>query len=973
MKQYRYVWFVSSIFLCFAISPLTQAQPIESDATLTPNNTVIQRQGNKYEITGGVEAGNNLFHSFREFSVPNGAIAYFNNSALIQNIISRVTGSSKSQIDGMIRANGAANLFLINPNGIMFGADAQLNIGGSFLASTATSFVFNNGTFSAIDPQAPPLLTLKAPIGLQYGANAGSIVNQSIVTNALDQIVGLEVAQGKSLSLVGGNVSLRDGGTITAPGGLIELGGLAEAGTVGLRVEGNELSFSFPENIALADVSLTNKAQVNVQASGGGSIIVNASNLSIDDDSQLLAGIGENQGSVGTQAGNITIDAAGAVSVADSEISNLVESGARGNGGNITLIADSLSMDDSLLQAVTIGQGNAGRVIIQAKGDVQLNGLTTVRSNVSGPITFDSEEENQAVGDSGGLNIQSRSLNVLDGAQLQVEVRSGGKGDAGDIQINVDDTVTIAREDKNEFPSAISSFVELNANGNGGKIFLTTGSLNMSDGGQIKADTFGEGNAGNIKVIARDSVSLSHGTSISSDVGGEGNRGIIEIKTRSLSLTGGGQIGATVLRKSNEALPAGRGEGGSIEINASDSVLISGFDEQGYPSGLLTSTEEGAEGRAGNITVNTDRFHIADGASVDARTDNSERGGDILINATIFEAVGGGQIQSNTRSSGNAGNLTVDAERIIISGSDPTYSERLDKFSSQVVTNAGPESGLVASSIGSGEAGRLTVTARSLLLDRQGKLSAQTESSDGGEIDLQNLDSLVLLGNSTITARAGERGNGGNINIETENLAVLENSRIRATAQQGRGGEIDIRTQGLFAPAGAISASSEVGIDGEVSINRPDIDPSKGVVALPDEVVAVEDLVVQGCGAPGRAVSKFIVTGRGGMPPSPSDVVTNNTVLVDLGMPSSNQITERDRAQIAVDRPAIASTNSLSSSEIVEAQGWITESSGKVVLTAQAPSANPYRSGINPADCRGSRYSTSSSFLWATDPDRARQ
>ena len=914
MKQYRYVWFVSSIFFSFAIPTLTQAQPIP-DATLTPNNTVVDPQGNEYEITGGVEAGNNLFHSFREFSVPNGAIAYFNNLASIQNIISRVTGRSPSQIDGMIRANGAANLFLINPNGIIFGADAQLNIGGSFLASTATSFVFDNGTFSAIDPQAPPLLTLKAPIGLQYGANAGSIVNQSTVTNALDQIVqivGLEVLRGKSLSLIGGNVSLLNGGTLTAPGGRIELGGLAEAGTVGLRVEGNELSFSFPD-VALADILLTNEAKVDVQSSGGGDIAVNARNLRIINESELLAGIGEGQGSADAQAGDITLKVTEEFILRNGEVSNNLEAEAAGTGGS--------------------------------------------------------------------LNIQARSLQLLDGAQVQTLTR--GRGDAGSITLRVDDNATIAGEIEKTFASGVFSSVEPGAKGDGGNISVQTDSLLLSEGGQLAADTAGTGDAGRIEVIARDSVSLSNSTKvnstqISSDVaeGAVGNGGIIAIQTRSLSLTGGGQIGAIVFREltteDGEFLPGGRGKGGSITINASDSVLISGFDEDGYSSGLLTSTEEGAKGQAGNITVNTDRFRIADGASVDARTENSSDGGEITINATTFEAVDGGQIQSNTSSSGDAGSLTIDAEQIIVSGSDPTYSDRLDKSKPGVVTNAGPESGLIASSSDSGEAGSLTVTARSLLLDRQGKLEAQTKFSDGGEIDLQISDFLVLLGNSTITARAGEQGNGGNIDIETENLVVLENSRILARAQQGRGGKIDIRTQGLFAPAGAISASSEVGIDGEVSINRPDIDPSKGVVALPDEVVAVEDLVVQGCGAPGRAVSKFIVTGRGGLPPSPSDVVTNNTVLVDLGMPSSGQITDRDRNQIAVDRPAIAKPHSFSS-EIEEAQGWITESSGKVVLTAQAPSVNPYRSGINPADCRDSKHSNASSFLWATYPDRARQ
>ena len=909
MKQYRYVWFVSSIFFSFAIPTLTQAQPIP-DATLTPNNTVVDPQGNEYEITGGVEAGNNLFHSFREFSVPDGAIAYFNNITSIQNIISRVTGRSPSQIDGMIRANGAANLFLINPNGIIFGADAQLNIGGSFLASTANSLVFDNGTFSAIDPQAPPLLTLKAPIGLQYGANAGSIVNQSTV--------GLEVLPGRTLSLVGGNVSLLDGGTLTAPGGRIELGGLAEPGTVGLRVEGNEISFSFPD-VALADILLTNRAKVDVRSSGGGSIAVNARNIDILE-SWLLAGIGEGQDSADAQAGDITLKATEEFILRNGKVSNNLEASAVGTGGS--------------------------------------------------------------------LNIQARLLKLLDGAQVQTLTE--GRGNAGNITLSVDDTAIIDGETKVAFPdgekatvpSGIFSSVEQGAKGDGGNISVQTDSLLLSEGGQLAADTAGTGDAGRIEVIARDSVSLSNSTNVNStqigsDVaeGAVGDGGFIAIKTRSLSLTGGGQIGAIVFRElPDENIPGGRGKGGNIQIEASDSISISGFDEQGYSSGLLTSTEEGAEGPAGNITVNTDRFYIADGASVDARTENPSDGGKIVINATTFEAVGGGQIQSNTStgSSGDAGSLTIDAEQIIVSGSDPTYRARLLSDFGENVTNAGPESGLVASSSGTGEAGSLTVTARSLLIDRQGKLSAQTESSDGGKINLQNLDSLVLLGNSTVTARAGEQGNGGNIDIETENLVVLENSRIRATADLGRGGEINIITQGLFAPAGAISASSEVGIDGEVSINRPDIDPSKGVVALPDEVVAVEDLVVQGCGAPGRAVSKFIVTGRGGLPPSPSDVVTNNTVLVDLGMPSSGQMTDRDQERIAVKRPAIAKPHSFSS-EIEEAQGWITESSGKVVLTAQAPSVNPYHSGINPADCRDSKHSNASSFLWATYPDRARQ
>ncbi|BAU65838.1 unknown protein [Stanieria sp. NIES-3757] len=197
MKQ---VWFsfplagtitIGSLF----VLPLASAQ-ISSDGTLP---TQINLQGKVWEITGGGEAGNNLFHSFKDFSVPTGNEAYFNNAPNVVNILNRVTGGNLSSIDGLLRANGSANLFLINPAGIIFGKNASLDIGGSFLSSTADGLLFDDGTeFSAVDTETPPILTINAPIGLNLRGN-----NSAIITNQGN----LNVT--KDLTLAGGNLDLQ--------------------------------------------------------------------------------------------------------------------------------------------------------------------------------------------------------------------------------------------------------------------------------------------------------------------------------------------------------------------------------------------------------------------------------------------------------------------------------------------------------------------------------------------------------------------------------------------------------------------------------------------------------------------------------------------------------------------------------------------------------------------------------------------
>ena len=312
------IWCKTSYLLAIILwfcSEKVGAQILPDDSL----NTQVNQNNGIAEITGGQTRGNNQFHSFQQFSLPSGNEAFFNNSNNIANIFSRVTGGNLSNIDGLIRANGGANLYLINPAGIIFGKNASLDIGGSFLGSTADSILFPDGVeFSANDPQAQPLLSINAPIGLNLGDNPGQIINRSVAGGLVENLefvrpkftieqtpIGLQVKPGNNLSLIGGDVRLENG-NIYAPSGKVELGGLEEAGIVSISENG---SLNFPEDKARSNLSLTNFQQlefgsiVNVAGEDGGSIKVHGRNLELSGRSFFFAGIKEASNTPNAQAG----------------------------------------------------------------------------------------------------------------------------------------------------------------------------------------------------------------------------------------------------------------------------------------------------------------------------------------------------------------------------------------------------------------------------------------------------------------------------------------------------------------------------------------------------------------------------------------------------------------------------------------------------------------------------------------------
>lgn len=311
------------------MSALFYTQPIAAqvipDATL-PVGERSQVTGNpNVQIDGGARRGGNLFHSFSQFSIPTGGSAYFNNAADVQNIFSRVTGGSISTIDGLIRANGTANLFLLNPNGILFGPNASLNIGGSFVATTANSINFADGfQYSATNPQTAPLLTVSVLVGLQMGANPGSISVQgngydlSVAVPFFSPIVrgsstaGLRVLAGQTLALIGGDIDIA-GATLTAEQGRIELGSVHRVNTGDHNSRWRKyIAFALPPapsgasgNVTVNTdrLSITNGAVVEVSNAGvgnAGTLRINANSIFLDTGGSITAATASGKGATST-------------------------------------------------------------------------------------------------------------------------------------------------------------------------------------------------------------------------------------------------------------------------------------------------------------------------------------------------------------------------------------------------------------------------------------------------------------------------------------------------------------------------------------------------------------------------------------------------------------------------------------------------------------------------------------------------
>ena len=945
--NYLPYWVVGCLPLCLlAVTNPTRAQIIP-DQTLSVNSAVTS-QGNTKVINGGTVAGSNLFHSFQEFSVATGESAYFNNSLNIQNIITRVTGKSISNIDGLLKADGNANLFLLNPNGIIFGRNYTLNIGGSFVASTASSIKFTDGgEFSAINPQSTSLLSITMPLGLQFPGMPASIINRS---------ANLQVSSGKTIALVGGDISLENG-KLAAPQGRVELGSVGGESLVSLHPTINGWSLGYDGINNFGNIQLLTESKVS--ADNGGDISIRAKDLTVTNGSAISANTSTtaNGGQVTIQANKVEVSGASANGQIFSTIA--ATSTGSGNSGNIEITTNRLiTKEGGDVSVKTVDSGKGGNLTVNASESIELIGAVSIpNTTIFSRSGFFAATE--GIGDGGNITINTPLLQVLDGARVSVSTRGAGKdgitgGKGGLLTVNAAMIDLSGTSADGRFISGLfalsgeerPNIKETDATGNGGNIKIETSQLNISNGAGLSAATLGVGKGGNITVQA-DTINIAGASTVSqkfstlaTDSHATGNSGDIKIDTKQLRVSDGADVSVTAF---------GAGRSGNLTVNATESIELIGASAIPNStifsrSGLFAATEGIKDG--GSLTVNTSLLIVKDGARISVSTRGKGengipggKGGNLIVNAKEIELSGIGKVQllrngqTETRTF-PSGLFALSGEiRPNIADNEATGAGGNLEINTDLLTvRDGAEVSVTAK--GAGIAGNLVTKANGIRL-QDGSIIGATVQGSGANITLEVRDSLQLRGNSQISTTAGENGDGGNIKITADTLAILENSSISADAGR-QGGNVQITTKGIFSLPNAITASSAQGaqFSGNVLINTPDIQPTQGLIAPPENFLSPENQVASACvSEKGQNRSQLIITGRGGLPPNPTEPLSSETVRVSSSkLPSDH--------------------NSITSVQLPQpATGWGVNNKGELILIANTATLPGQSSQIPAANC----------------------
>ncbi|MEG4012666.1 MULTISPECIES: S-layer family protein [unclassified Microcoleus] len=946
------------LFAFLLLFPSKTFAQIIPDNTLGPESsrTVADTINNlpSDRITGGAARGVNLFHSLREFNIREGRGAYFANPSGIANIFTRITGGNSSNILGTLGVLGNANLFLINPKGIVFGPNARLDLRGSFVGSTADSVVFDNGfEFSSTNPQTSPLLTVNIPIGLRFRDNPGTIVNQSTATGKsnlpaspvpipITNRVGLAVDPGQTLALIGGDIQI-PGGNLTANGGQILLGSAASPGLVNLALtsgpQQGSLSLNYDKIQNFGNIQISDGTLINTSGIGGGRIEL--------------------------KGGNITLDAARFYAITLGNI----------DGRGIDIDAQKLrSQNGTQFSTLTLGDGAGGNINLRAADSIEMSGLgvdafqqvaiTYLVSGTTDPFDplFTLFNASAGAGAGGSITFDTGRLLFNNGVLGSGITFGSGRGGNLIVRANTFEMVG----------SGVNNGTAKESTGAGGSITVDVSRLIMRDGSLLGTTSYSSGPSGSINVKAAESIELSNrgprtvvSTGISTlTIGSTGPAGNINVETKRLSLSDGSAftLGTGVL-VGRFLFSQDGGPAGNLTVRATESVEISGISQ------VLTSG-------------------IQNASALTSGTLSSSRGGDIRVDTPSLIVRDGGIVSTSSLGRGDVGNITVNADRIQVSGSGnnglfvSTIDASVGKTfgtNPDATANAGSlnltardrltvanGATITVQATGTGRAGNINVVAKSIALDNKARIDGTTVSGTGANINLQAQD-IQLRRNSQITTDAGN-SDGGNININSGILVALpqDNSDITANARTAAGGRVSVNVPSVFgfsavtreqvrsrlnlddaqfadlqvsptsllesSDIAAISQSGGPALQGAVTFGASGVNPAQGLVELPQNLVDRAALIAANPCLEGGE-NEFTVSGKGGVPPSPNDVLNSESApfqWVEEGTSAANSGTDlRD----VTDRSSREETEK-KAQEVVPARGWVMNAKGEVTLVA---------------------------------------
>ena len=802
--------------------------------------THVDTVGSTTEITGGTRPNNgtNLFHSFDIFTLGTGDTAHFLNDMQLPttNIFGRVIGGEVSTIDGILRTNnplnaldpmnfGAANLWLVNPSGLLLGPNARVEVGGSVSMSTANYLRFFDGTVSTLFDMLSSPASL-GPLSVAPVVAFGFLPVEVGATRGTISVEGsnLQVPEGQALSFVGGDITVQSGtlidGTVQAsslslPGGRINLVSVGSPG-------GEVLNPSFQTGPNIEGAFFNTVGVVTLK---GGTILDVSGHLDFDEFGNPLGN--GNSGTVFVRGGQLVMDAStivantvgavdGTSTAVDIQVSQdvtlsnntAISTGTvgLGRGGDVHILADGLMLENAsaIITSTQFGDGVGGNLFLNV-GTLTVMGGSEIRStnfNFGTDLDFDGVVD--LLGAGGNVTIQGLlgGGGTVDSLAHSVELSGGSK--------IISETVV---------------------SGDGGQISITAQSLNLGEASTINSSTLGTGLGGNI-LVRVEGASLSGGATIKTHsdffdptaaAGGtitvQGLPGAVESKAASLTLIGQGSgiisetsglarlgdiaVYAKTVNLTDEAVikagsPGDPGTAGNVTINA-DSVGISG-------GGTISSQASDAD--AGQVIITADRLTLDNGSIVTSTSSEFlGRGGNVVLNVGTVSLTNAARInsQSGVFSTGRAGDITMNVGSLTLGN----HAE-ITSSSKGIVADAG-------------DAGNVTIMSSGAFTNNASTIATSAENAKGGDIliDAQNVE----LSNGTLISASSRSpllpdgaGNAGNITINSDSNVVMQNSKVTTEASNASGGsiEIDASDAGMIQLVNSQVSTSVKGVAGEL-------------------------------------------------------------------------------------------------------------------------------------------------------------